>query len=102
MKASQILLTAANGFSFIRLSLVARLSKRIQRKRKQYILPLNAVVFRGEGVRDMGPPSKRPATMFMCLAICMVCACHLVIFISEESLFVDAIKLSVFETANFT
>jgi len=28
--------------------------------------------------------------MFMCLAICVTCACHLVI-ISEENLFVDAI-----------
>jgi len=37
--------------------------------------------------------------MFMCLATCTTCACHLIIFISEESLFVDAIKLSVVQTA---
>ena len=37
----------------------------------------------------------------MCLAICMTCACHAIIFISEESLFVDANKLSVVQTAVF-
>jgi len=39
--------------------------------------------------------------MFMCLAVCTTCAWHLVIFISEESLFVDAITLSVVQTAVF-
>jgi len=29
--------------------------------------------------------------MLMCLAIFTTCVCHLVIFISDESLFVDAI-----------
>ena len=29
------------------------------------------------------------------------CACHIVIFVSEESLFADAIKLSVVQTAIF-
>ena len=50
------------------------------------------------GFRGLGP---RVPTMSMCLAWCMTCACHLVIFISEESLFVDAIKLSVVQTALF-
>ena len=31
--------------------------------------------------------------MFICLAICAACACHLDILISEESLFVDAITI---------
>jgi len=39
--------------------------------------------------------------MFMCVAICATCACHLVIFISEESFFVDTLKLSVVQTAVF-
>jgi len=39
--------------------------------------------------------------MFLCLAICTTCACHLVTFISEKNLFVDAIKLSVVQTAVF-
>jgi len=39
--------------------------------------------------------------MFMCLAICTTCAYHLAISISEESLFVDAVKLSVVQTAVF-
>jgi len=42
---------------------------------------------------DLGGPG--PPTMFMCLAICTTCACHLLVFISEESLFVNAIKRSV-------
>jgi len=33
----------------------------------------------------------RAPTMFMCLAICATCACHLVVF-TEESLLVDAIN----------
>jgi len=37
----------------------------------------------------------------MCLTICATFAFQLVIFISEESLFVDAIKLSVVQTAVF-
>ena len=46
--------------------------------------------FRGE---PKGPGSRAPhqtgaPTMFMYLAICTTCACHLVIFISEESLYV--------------
>ena len=32
-------------------------------------------------------PVPGPPTMPMCLAICTTCACHLVVFISEESLF---------------
>jgi len=32
--------------------------------------------------------------MFIFLAICTTCACHFVIFISEESLFVDVIKFT--------
>jgi len=48
-----------------------------------------------------GPKGPGATTMFVCLAICTSCACHLVIFISEESLFVDAIKLSVVQTAVF-
>jgi len=39
--------------------------------------------------------------MFMCLAVYTMYACHLGIFISEESLFADAIKLSVVQTALF-
>ena len=39
--------------------------------------------------------------MFICLAIYTTCACHLVIFISEESLFVDTIESSVVQTAAF-
>jgi len=39
-----------------------------------------------------GAQGPRNPTMFMCLAICATCVCHLVIFISEENLFVDAIK----------
>jgi len=41
--------------------------------------------------RAQGPPPKRAPTMFMFLAICATCACHLVVF-SEKSLFVDAIN----------
>jgi len=37
-------------------------------------------------------------TMFMCLAICATCACHLVIF-SEKSLFVNAINLIIYRSA---
>jgi len=47
------------------------------------------------------PHQEGAPTMFMCLTIHTTCACHLVIFISEESLFVDAIKLSVVQTAVF-
>jgi len=39
--------------------------------------------------------------MSVCLAISTICACHLVIPISEESLFVDDIKLLVGQTAGF-
>ena len=39
--------------------------------------------------------------MFTCLAICKTYACQLVIFISEEILFLDAIKLSVVQRAVF-
>ena len=46
-------------------------------------------------------PGKGCPTTFMYLAICTTCACHLVIFISEDSLFADAIKLSVVQTAVF-
>ena len=59
--------------------------------------------FRG-GPRGPGPspPTKKgPPTMFMCLAIWTTCACHLFIFINEESLFAGAIKLSVIQTAVF-
>ena len=45
--------------------------------------------FRG-GPKGPGPHQRGPPTRFMCLAICVICACHLVIF-SEESLFVDTI-----------
>ena len=38
--------------------------------------------------------------MFMCLAICATCACYLVIC-REESLFVDAIRLPIGQTAVF-
>jgi len=34
-------------------------------------------------------PGSGSPTMFMCLAICATCVCHLVIF-SEKSFFVDA------------
>jgi len=48
--------------------------------------------FRGiQGAWAQGPHQRGAPTMFMCLAICATCACLLVIFISEESLFVDAI-----------
>jgi len=39
--------------------------------------------------------------MFMCLAMCTTCAYHLFIFANEESLFIDAMKLSVVQTAVF-
>ena len=48
------------------------------------------------GLKGSGPP-----TMFTFLAICTTCACHLVIFISEESLFIKAIELSVVQTPVF-
>jgi len=44
-----------------------------------------------------GPTGPGSPTMFTCTT----CACHLVIFISEESLFVDAIKSSAVQTAIF-
>ena len=48
-----------------------------------------------------GKGPGRP-TMFWCLTVCTTCACHLLIFISEENLFVDAIKLlSVVQTTVF-
>jgi len=49
------------------------------------------------GARGPGPG---PPTMFTCLGTCATYACLLVIF-SEKSLFVDAIKLSVGQTAVF-
>jgi len=49
----------------------------------------------GQGADPRAPTKKGPTTMFTCLAICTTCACHLVIFNSEESLFVDAINVSV-------
>jgi len=58
-----------------------------------YFINVFSAGFRG------GP--KGPPTMFMCLRISATCVCHLVIFISEESLFVDPIKLSVVQTAVF-
>jgi len=49
-------------------------------------------IWRGPRGPEPGQPTKQaPPTMFMCLTICTTCACHLVIFISEENLFVDAI-----------
>jgi len=66
-------------------------------------VPNSSAGFRG-GPRGPGPghPTKQGSpTMFMCLAICATCACHLVIFITEESLFVDTIKLSVVQTVVF-
>ena len=56
--------------------------------------------FRG----PMGPGTltkEGPPTRFMCFTICTACACHLVIFISEGSLFVDVNILSVVQTAVF-
>jgi len=50
--------------------------------------------FRGR--KEPGPRApyqKGSPTMLMCLAICTTCACLLVVFISEESLFVNAIKV---------
>ena len=47
------------------------------------------------------PHQKCPPTMFMCLAICATCQYHLVIFITEEGLFVDTIKPSVVQKAVF-
>ena len=41
----------------------------------------------GQGAR--APHQGGPPTIFMCLSICVICACHSVIF-SKESLFVDA------------
>ena len=52
-------------------------------------------------VRYWPPTNKGSPTTFVYLAICTTCACHLVIFISDESLFADAIKLSVVQTAIF-
>jgi len=52
---------------------------------------------RGPG---LGPPPKRAPTMFMSSAIYATYACHLVVF-SEKSLFVDAVNLSVGQTAVF-
>jgi len=50
--------------------------------------------FRGARGPGLGPPTRKgPPTMVMCFALSTTCACHLVIFISEESLFVDAAKL---------
>jgi len=43
------------------------------------------------GSKGPGPPTKVGPTMFVCLAICATCACHLVIF-SEESYLVDTIS----------
>jgi len=64
---------------------------------KNTVLSSHSAGFRG----GQGPPPKRGPTMLMCLAICTTCAFHLVIFISEKSLFEDAIKLSVVQTAVF-
>jgi len=50
-------------------------------------------------VPDVGRGGSRAPTTFMCFALCTTCVCHLVIFISEESLFVDTIKLSVIQMA---
>jgi len=62
----------------------------------------HSAAFRGrQGARTQGLPPHRGPTKFMCFAICTICACHLVIFVSEESLFVDAIKLSVVQTSAF-
>ena len=55
----------------------------------------------GQGADPRVLTKKGPPTMFTCLAICTTCACHLVSFNSEESLFVDAIKLSVVQTSIF-
>jgi len=53
----------------------------------------------GQGARTHGPHQRGSLAIFICLATCVTCACHLVIF-SEESLFVDAINLlSVGQTA---
>jgi len=49
----------------------------------------------------MAPHQKVSPITFMCLAICTTCACHLVVFIGEEGLFANAIKLSVIQTAVF-
>jgi len=46
-------------------------------------------------------PGPRAPTMFMCLAICATCACHLFIF-NEKSFFVDAFSyISVGQTVVF-
>jgi len=39
-----------------------------------------------QGARAQGPHQKGPPTMFMCLAICATCACHLVIFSEKVGL----------------
>ena len=59
---------------------------------------LRSAEFRGG---PKGPGPSPPSTLFMCLAISATRACHSIIFISEESLFVDAIKLSFIQTAVF-
>jgi len=46
----------------------------------------------GQGAGTQGHHQRESLTIFICLAICVTCACHLVIF-SEESLFLDAINL---------
>jgi len=45
----------------------------------------------GQEAWAQAPHQRGAPTMFMCLAICATCACHLVIF-REGSLFVDAIN----------
>jgi len=57
----------------------------------------NSAGFRGRP-KGLGP---RAPTMFMCLAICATCACHLVAF-SEKSLFVDAINYRSAKQQHFT
>jgi len=44
-----------------------------------------------QGAGPKAPHQRGPPTMFVCLAICATCGCHLVIF-SEKSMFVDAIN----------
>jgi len=55
---------------------------------------------KGPGPGPRAPHHRRSPTMLMCLAVC-TCACHFVIFIRKESLFADAIKLSIGQTAVF-
>ena len=71
-----------------------------------FLQPASRGVLGGQGAGpDLGGsqrgPDPGPPTMFMGLAIFTTCACHLVIFIGEESLFVDASILSVVQTAVF-